>query len=177
MARRRRRRIAIASTAVAAVAALAAPVAIHLSDSPTTPAVRPAVASTPTRGQVIPWQELPVNPVASFSPAPSETLVAIIDVASSVDPGTELPYTVVLENRSSRDIQLDPCPVFVQQLGIDGGTYLLNCIITALPANSWIRLEMQLRVSADAPAGAQTLSWSINAGGQTAAATANVTIR
>jgi hypothetical protein len=178
MSRRRRRQTAIAVAAVAAVAALATPAAISLSSYPTTPSLGPKIAATPSPGQVIPWQERPVNPSASFGPDSSQGLVvAGIDVASSVDPGTDLAYVVVLENRSNRDLPLDPCPVFTQHLGNDGGSYLLNCTVATLPANSWIRLQMRLRVSATAPAGLETLSWTIDVDGQVASTIANVTIR
>jgi len=177
MSRRRRRRVAIAAAAVTAVAALATPAAIRLSSYPTTPSVGPTATVTPSPGQVIPWRERPVSASASFGPERSQGLVAGIDVAASVDPGSDLPYVVVLENRSDRDLSLDPCPVFVQQLGNDGGTYLLNCTIQALPAHSWIRLRMRLHVSAAAPAGLENLSWAIEIDGQAASAIVNVTIR
>jgi hypothetical protein len=178
MSRRRRRRASVVVAVIAAAVALTVPVALHgLSGYPTTPSLGPTAARTPSPGQVIPWQERPVGPSASFGPAPSQGLKASIDVASSVDPGTDLAYVVVLENRSNHDLSLDPCPVFVQQLGSDGGTYLLNCVVRTLPANSWVRLQMRLRVSADAPAGGEVLSWIIDADGQVASAVANVTIR
>ena len=92
--------------------------------------------------------------------------MASIDVASSVDPGTDLAFVVVLENRSNHDLPLDPCPAFVEQLGRDGGTYQLNCTVRTLPASSWIRLQMRLAVSASAPAGAEQLSWAIDINGE-----------
>ena len=178
MSRRRRRRAAIAAGVVAAVAALATPAAIGLSTHPTAPSLAPTVVVTPSPGQVIPWREQPVGAAASFGPDRSQGLVvAGIDVASSVDPGTDLAYVVVLENRSTRDLPLNPCPVFVQHLGSDGGTYLLNCTVATLPANSWVRLQMRLRVSATAPAGLETLSWAIDVNGQVASAITNVTVR
>jgi hypothetical protein len=132
---------------------------------------------TPSRGQVIAWQEHPVSTTPSFGSTTSATLVASIDAVSTVEPGTDLAYIVSLENRSDEALSLDPCPVFVQRLGADGGAYLLNCTFTRLPAHSWVRLQMRLAVSAGAPAGLQTLSWATEIGDQTAMATTNITVR
>jgi hypothetical protein len=177
MSRRRHRRIAVAAAVIAVVGAVVVPAAIHLAGTPTAPDVGSTAAGTPTPGQVIPWQDRPVSPAPSFGATRSGALVASIDVASSVDPGTDLVYVVVLENRSDRDLSLDPCPVFVQQLGRDSAAHQLNCVIATLPATSWVRLQMRLPVPADASPGGQTLSWTVEVGGEIAAATAVVTIR
>jgi hypothetical protein len=177
MSRRRRRRTAVAAAVIAAVGAVAVPATINLAGPPVAPDVGSTATVTPNPGQVIPWQDRRVSPVPSFGAARSQALVASIDVASSVDPGTDLVYIVVLENRSDRDLSLDPCPVFVQQLGRDSAAHQLNCVIATVPAKSWVRLQMRLPVPADAPPGGQTLSWTVEAGGETASATANVTIR
>jgi hypothetical protein len=105
-------------------------------------------------------------------------LVASIDVASIVEPGNDLAYVVTLTNPSGLEVDLNPCPVFTQRLGADGGTYLLNCTVSVLPAGSWIRLQMRLPVSATAPAGTTTLSWAIDTpDGPTAAAAVPITVR
>jgi hypothetical protein len=175
ISRRRRRRAATVAAALAAVTVLAVPIAVsQLAASP--PLQGPGVAVTPSPGQVIPWLERRVGPVTPSGPQ-SQTLVAFIDSASTVDPGTSLDYVVSLENRSDTDLRLDPCPVFVQQLGPDGGTYLFNCTIAILPAHSWIRLRMRLSVGADAPTGLQELSWSTAIDGQVASASTFITVR
>jgi hypothetical protein len=177
MVRRRRRRAAVAAATLAAIAVLAAPVAVQLAGGRLAVPGEPAVATTPSRGQVIAWLEHPVSTAPSFGSTTSATLLASIDAMSTVDPGTDLSYIVSLENRSDEDLSLDPCPVFVQRLGADGGAYLFNCTFTSLPAHSWVRLQMRLPVSADAPAGVQTLSWTTKIGDQTAIAVANITVR
>jgi hypothetical protein len=177
MSRRRRRRAVVAAAAVAAIAVLTAPVAARLAGDRPVTLGEPVVIMTPTRGQVIAWQEHPVSTTPAFGSTTSTTLLAHIDVASTVDPGTDLEYIVSLENRSDEDLSLVPCPVFVQRLGTDGGSYLLNCTFTRLPAHSWVRLQMRLLVSADASAGMQTLSWTTEIGDQTAMTSANITVR
>lgn len=185
VSRRRRRRVAVVLSTSAVLAALAVPVVVRgLSGHPTDMAFPgQTLASTPSPGQVIAWQDRPASPPASATDGPAGTgypgLVAGIDVASSAEPGSDLAYVVVLQNRSDQDISLVPCPVLTQHLGQDGGAYLLNCTIQTLPAHSWIRLRMRLHVSATALAGLNTLSWTIYTpdGRVAASATTPITVR
>jgi hypothetical protein len=88
-------------------------------------------------------------------------LAVRIDAPAIVEAGSDFWYVVTLTNPTGANIAFDPCPVYTESLGTEPAAYLLNCVFSAIPAGSWIRLMMRMSVPASASLGQTTLVWSV----------------
>lgn len=128
----------------------------------------PSAASTFTA-----YAFTPVAPEQA-SPAP-QPASAVLSVPSSATAGADLVYYVTLKNLGTKAAPLDPCPTYSENLVVGGvalklpaaAFLLLNCtyIGPALEPGSFVQLEMDLAIPADAVPGPAVLHWDLDPGG------------
>jgi Protein of unknown function (DUF4232) len=111
---------------------------------------------------------------------PLADLEATIQLPDTVNAGTVMTYVVELSNPTSRAIDLQRCPSYVEVLGNPSArakeTYALNCapVDTIQPSDS-VRFEMRIQVPSQATTGQVNISWSLAGPGlPTAAATIHI---
>ena len=127
----------------------------------------------------VPWKDTPkppgeaeTGPPAIGTKLPLASLHPTIEgLPESVHPGDTLRYWVRVTNMATGGdgVSLDPCPGFVQTLYLEADKrqiddeHYVNC--EAAPAtiehSTSIRLDMELQIPADAPAGRAGLNWKL----------------
>lgn len=108
--------------------------------------------------------EFGVQPPDPVYPTPSLAGADIrLELPSSVKAGEQLRYVVDIANPTGADMVLDPCPSYVQGLGVVGKTPLrLNCdTVHDVAAGQTIRFAMEIPVPSDAPTGPVPVWWQV----------------
>jgi hypothetical protein len=79
--------------------------------------------------------------------------------------GQIVPFAVELHNPSTMPVTFDTCPLVIEMLAPNGRpqAHQLNCRAAGtLTPNGQMRLEMRIRVPADAPFGPNGLFWELD---------------
>lgn len=108
----------------------------------------------------------PLTPTGvDWMPRPAFISVAVsIAAPPSVRRGSTLNYAVTLNNESSGEYRLDPCPDYVEILGGKQAiaTYELNCSpVGAIPAGGTATFEMRLDIPRTLIPGTTRLDWAL----------------
>jgi len=109
-----------------------------------------------------------VIPTASSpsTPSPLEAVKVAISAPASVASNSTVTYDVLLTNPTNSSISLNPCPSYLEWLGVGSnrvsGAYELNCSnVSSVGAGSTITYQMLITLPAGFPAGSGTLHWSL----------------
>jgi hypothetical protein len=91
-------------------------------------------------------------------------LTAEIAAPASVQPGTDLTFTVTLVNPQDHPVRLEPCPNFIMGLSDikAGGVHQLNCQGRTISAGGRLAFAMVLAIPSSAPAGTVMISWTLD---------------
>jgi Protein of unknown function (DUF4232) len=104
------------------------------------------------------------SPLSTLSPL--EQVTVAVSAPQSVLANSTVLYDVSLTNPTASSIAVDPCPSYLEWLGVGNSrvsaVYVLNCSsVTAIGAGSTVKYQMQLAVPAGFPAGSGKLHWSL----------------